>query len=59
MKWADINLMKFNKKFKVLHLESNNPRNKNILEITLLDSSSAGKNLGMLVGTKLNIELAV
>lgn len=33
-KWADRNLMKLNKKCKVLHLESNNPRYQDVLGAT-------------------------
>ncbi|GAB0208382.1 hypothetical protein GRJ2_003303900 [Grus japonensis] len=54
-KWTDRNLMKFNKKCKVLHLGRNNPRHKYMPWATQLESSSAEKNLGVLVDTKLNM----
>ena len=55
-KWAARSLMQFNKeKYKVLHLGRNNPRHQYILGATQLESSLAGKDLGVLVNTKLNI----
>ncbi|GAB0185962.1 mitochondrial enolase superfamily member 1 [Grus japonensis] len=55
-KWADRNLMKFNKgKCKVLHLRRNNPICLYILRATQLGSSLAGKNPGVLVDTRLNM----
>ncbi|GAB0182536.1 mitochondrial enolase superfamily member 1 [Grus japonensis] len=55
-KWANRNLMKFNKgKCKVLHLGKNNPMHKNMLRATQQESSLAEKDLGFLVDTKLNM----
>ncbi|PKU37160.1 rna-directed dna polymerase from mobile element jockey-like [Limosa lapponica baueri] len=55
-KWTDRNLMKFNKgKCKVLHLERNNPRHRNMLRATELESSLAEKDLGVLEDTKVNV----
>jgi len=55
-KWADRNLMKFNKgKCKVLHLGSNNSMNHSMLGTTQLKSSFAEKNLGDLVDIELNM----
>ncbi|GAB0187927.1 cAMP-dependent protein kinase inhibitor alpha [Grus japonensis] len=49
-KWANRNLMKFNKeKCKVLPLGRNNPRHQDVLRTIQLESSSAGKDLGILV----------
>ncbi|PKU39372.1 rna-directed dna polymerase from mobile element jockey-like [Limosa lapponica baueri] len=46
-KWADRNLMKFNKeKCEVLHLGKNSPRHQCMLEVAQLESSLAEKNLG-------------
>ncbi|GAB0209103.1 mitochondrial enolase superfamily member 1 [Grus japonensis] len=55
-KWADRNLMKFNKgKCKVLHLRRNNPMQQYMLGATQLESSFAEKDLGVLVGTRLSM----
>ncbi|KAK4806781.1 hypothetical protein QYF61_005577 [Mycteria americana] len=55
-KWADRNLIQFNKgKGKVLPLGRNNPRYQYMLGATQLESSSAEKDLGVLVDTRLNM----
>ncbi|KAK4825268.1 hypothetical protein QYF61_026069 [Mycteria americana] len=55
-KWAYRKLMKFNKvKRKVLHLVRNNSGHQYLLGVTQLESSSAEKDLGVLVDTKLNM----
>ncbi|KAK4828911.1 hypothetical protein QYF61_001469 [Mycteria americana] len=55
-KWADRNLMKFNKeKYKVLHLGRKNPVHQYMLEATQVESSFAEKDLGVLVNTKFNM----
>ncbi|GAB0182836.1 mitochondrial enolase superfamily member 1 [Grus japonensis] len=54
-KWADRNLMKFNKgKCQVLHLGRNSSR-LYMLGLTKLESNCAGTDLGVLVDTKLNM----
>ncbi|KAK4806182.1 hypothetical protein QYF61_001105, partial [Mycteria americana] len=55
-KWADGNLMKFNKgKCQVLHLGRNNPRHQYMLGATQLESSLAEMDVGLLVDTRLNM----
>ncbi|GAB0209022.1 mitochondrial enolase superfamily member 1 [Grus japonensis] len=55
-KWADRNLMQFNKgKCQVLHLGRNNPRHQYMLGATQLESSFAEKDLEFVVETKLNM----
>lgn len=55
-KWASRKLTKLSKKkCKVLHLGMNNPRHENRLGTTWLGNILAGKKLGVLVNTKLNM----
>ncbi|KAK4806210.1 hypothetical protein QYF61_001133, partial [Mycteria americana] len=55
-KWADGNLMKFNKgKCQVLHLGRNNPRHQYTLGAAQLESSLAEMDVGLLVDTRLNM----
>lgn len=54
-KRVDRNLMKLNKKCKVLQLGRNSLRHQYRLGDDQLGNSSAEKNLGVLVGTKLNM----
>ncbi|KAK4806607.1 hypothetical protein QYF61_013862 [Mycteria americana] len=54
-KWADRNLMKFNKgNCQVLPLGRNNPMHQPMLGVSQLERSLAEKALGLLVDTKLN-----
>jgi len=52
--WAERNLMKINKG-RVLHLGRNNPMQQYRLGVDLLQSSSAEKDLGVLVDDKLTM----
>lgn len=55
-KWANWNLMKFNKKWNVLQLGRNNPEHQYMLGATQMESSLAGKDLlYTLVHTGLNM----
>ncbi|RMC14041.1 hypothetical protein DUI87_09128 [Hirundo rustica rustica] len=52
-RWSERNLLKFNKgKSRVLHLGRNSPLYQHRLGIDLQESSSAEKDLGVLVGSK-------
>ncbi|GAB0203806.1 hypothetical protein GRJ2_002846200 [Grus japonensis] len=54
--WVERNLMKFNKgKYRVLHLGRNNPKHQYRLGVDLLGSSSAEKDLEVLVDNKLSM----
>ncbi|PKU41805.1 rna-directed dna polymerase from mobile element jockey-like [Limosa lapponica baueri] len=56
-KWADRNLMQFNKKCKVLPQGRNNPRHQYTLGITQMENSFAERVLGVLVDTRLNLRI--
>lgn len=47
--------MKFNEKCKILHLGKNRPRHRYMLGTTQLNDSLVEKDLGILVGSKLNV----
>jgi len=54
--WAQRNLMKFNTgKYRVLHLERNNPMHQYRLGVDLLESSSVERDLGVLVDDRLTM----
>jgi len=54
--WAERNLMRFSKdNCKVLHLGRNNPMHQYRLELDLLESSSAERDLGVLVDNRLTM----
>ena len=55
-RWAWVNLMRFNTaKYKDLHLGRRNPVHLYRLEEAVLESSSAEKDLGILIDDKLNM----
>lgn len=53
-KGSDRNLMEFNKKSKALHLRRN-PRHQDMLGASQVQSSSAGKDPGVLVDSKFSM----
>jgi len=53
--WSDRNLMQFNKKRQVLPLGRNNPIQEYTLGLVQLESSSAEKDLGILVDMELSV----
>lgn len=56
--WANRNLLKFNKKWQVLHLRKNNPCSTGVKAgwLSVKEKGSfPEKDLGVLVGTKLNM----
>ncbi|KAJ7415087.1 rna-directed dna polymerase from mobile element jockey-like [Pitangus sulphuratus] len=55
-RWADANLRKLNKeKCKVLHLDRENPRHTHRLDREVIESSSAEKELEVMVNKKLHL----
>ena len=55
-RWAEMNLLKFSKgKYRVLHLEKNNPVHQYRLWANLLEISSVEKDLRFLVSNKLTM----
>lgn len=56
-KWADRNLVEFEKKCRVLQLGRKNPMQQYVLGAVTLESSLAQKELQVPVGTKLKMSL--
>ena len=54
-RWACAHLMKFKAEYKVLHMGWGNPKHKYRLGRKWVDSSPEEKDLGMLVGEKINM----